>query len=91
MIHQYEEKLLTLIDHMVETASDDELFAGGYLRGHISLSAANCELDGEMSLESMNQRVDQSLSEAQSELNPSDQLLVKSLWGQLKQSVMQSL
>ncbi|WP_299016254.1 YfcL family protein [uncultured Photobacterium sp.] len=87
MIQQYEEKLLNLIDLMVETASDDELFAGGYLRGHISLSAVNCELDGVASLEEMNQAVEVSLQEAQSELNPADQLIVKEMWAQLQQRV----
>ena len=86
MIHQYEEKLLTLIDEMVETASDDELFAGGYLRGHISLSAANCELEGITSVEEMNRAVEASLAAAQSELNPADQLIVKEMWQQLQQS-----
>ena len=90
MIQQYEEKLLTLIDLMVETASDDELFAGGYLRGHISLSAAECERDGIASLEAMNQAVNDSLKKAQSELNPADQQLVKSLWLQLQQSAVES-
>ncbi|UTM56573.1 YfcL family protein [Photobacterium sp. CCB-ST2H9] len=87
MIQQYEEKLLTLIDQMVETASDDELFAGGYLRGHISLSAAVCERDGMATTEAMNQAVGESLKDAQSELNPADQQLVKSLWQQLQESV----
>ncbi|PSW03845.1 YfcL family protein [Photobacterium lipolyticum] len=87
MIQQYEEKLLTLIDQMVETASDDELFAGGYLRGHISLSAANCEMEGVSSVEAMNQAVDASLTKAQSELNPVDQLIVKEMWSQLQQGV----
>ncbi|MGF1726759.1 YfcL family protein [Photobacterium nomapromontoriensis] len=85
MIHQYEEKLLSLIDQMVETASDDELFAGGYLRGHISLSAANCERDGELSVAEMNRRVDLSIAGAQSELSPMDQQIVKMLWLQLQQ------
>ncbi|MCW8328218.1 YfcL family protein [Photobacterium sp. SDRW27] len=88
MIQQYEEKLLTLIDQMVETASDDELFAGGYLRGHISLSAANCEMEGISSLEAMNQAVDASLTQAQSELNPADQLIVKEMWTQLQQDAL---
>lgn len=86
MIQHYEEKLLTLIDLMVETASDDELFAGGYLRGHISLSAANCELKGITSVEAMNLAVEESLAAAQSELNPADQLIVKEMWQQLKLS-----
>ncbi len=36
---------LEVIDARIENASDDELFAGGYLRGHIS-SVASCEEDG---------------------------------------------
>lgn len=84
MIHHYEEKLLTLIDQMVETASDDELFAGGYLRGHISLSAANCELEGTSSIEAMDAKVESSMADAQSELNPADQLIVKEMWQQLQ-------
>ncbi len=85
MIQQYEEKLLTLIDQMVETASDDELFAGGYLRGHISLSAANCELEGESSIDAMDAKVEESMADAQSELNPADQMIVKDMWAQLQQ------
>ncbi|PSU29845.1 YfcL family protein [Photobacterium lutimaris] len=84
MIQQYEEKLLTLIDQMVETASDDELFAGGYLRGHISLSAAHCELEGTSSIEVMDAKVVESMADAQSELNPADQLIVKEMWQQLQ-------
>ena len=45
-IHDFEHKLLGLIDSMVATATDDELFAGGYLRGHISLAVARAELEG---------------------------------------------
>ncbi len=88
MIQQYEEKLSTLIDLMVETASDDELFAGGYLRGHISLSAADCELNGITSIEAMKEAVDTSLVQAQSELTPVDQLIVKTMWQQLQQSAI---
>ena len=45
-IHDFEHKLLGLIDAMVATASEDELFAGGYLRGHISPAVARAELEG---------------------------------------------
>lgn len=40
MIAEFEERILTLIDEMVDSASDDELFAGGYLRGHLTLAVA---------------------------------------------------
>ncbi|WP_261857323.1 YfcL family protein [Photobacterium sanguinicancri] len=84
MIQQYEEKLLTHIDHMVETASDDELFAGGYLRGHISLSAASCEQNDINCVEEMKTAVDASIAQAQSELSPADQVIVKAMWESLK-------
>lgn len=32
MIAEFESRILALIDDMVEHASDDELFASGYLR-----------------------------------------------------------
>ncbi|MDI5349476.1 YfcL family protein, partial [Salmonella enterica subsp. enterica serovar Kentucky] len=35
--------ILALIDDMVEHASDDELFASGYLRGHLTLAIAELE------------------------------------------------
>ena len=45
MIAEFESRILALIDNMVDHASDDELFAGGYLRGHLTLAVA--ELEGE--------------------------------------------
>ncbi|KAB2505956.1 YfcL family protein, partial [Enterobacter hormaechei] len=40
MIAEFESRILALIDDMVEHASDDELFASGYLRGHLTLAVA---------------------------------------------------
>ena len=40
MIAEFESRILALIDNMVDHASDDELFAGGYLRGHLTLAVA---------------------------------------------------
>ncbi|KXF81346.1 YfcL family protein [Enterovibrio coralii] len=84
MIQDYEEKILDLIDAMVETASDDELFASGYLRGHISLAAADCEQEGIDDIESLKIRVDGSLKDNANELNPADQALVANLWSSLQ-------
>ena len=43
MIAEFESRILALIDDMVEHGSDDELFAGGYLRGHLTISVASLE------------------------------------------------
>ncbi|WP_408711531.1 YfcL family protein, partial [Acinetobacter baumannii] len=49
MIAEFESRILALIDNMVDHASDDELFAGGYLRGHLTLAVAELEGEGEHS------------------------------------------
>ncbi|MEC6822466.1 YfcL family protein [Photobacterium piscicola] len=77
MIHDYEHKLLQIIDDNIDSATDDELFAGGYLRGHISLAAADCEQQGITDIVQMQQKVKQSLLDARSELSPSDWQLVQ--------------
>ncbi len=87
MIIEYEEKLLELIDARIESASDDELFAGGYLRGHISLSAAACEEEGINDISTLCKRIDDSLEKAKSELTPADQVVVTSLWAELQSQI----
>ncbi|PSW31397.1 hypothetical protein C9J21_16780 [Photobacterium phosphoreum] len=77
MIPDYEEQLLQLIDDNIDSATDDELFAGGYLRGHISLAVADCEQQGITEIVQMQQKVKQSLLDAKSELSPSDWQLVQ--------------
>ncbi|MCL9781864.1 YfcL family protein [Vibrio sp. S4M6] len=87
MIIEFEEKLLDLIDARIDSASDDELFAGGYLRGHISLSAATCEEEGIGDLDELKLRIVQSLEGARSELTPADQQIVHDLWQELASQV----
>ncbi|PSV22748.1 hypothetical protein C0W44_05255 [Photobacterium leiognathi subsp. mandapamensis] len=82
-IQEYEEKLLKLIDDGIDTATDDELFAGGYLRGHISLAAAECESENELQLSVMKEKVEQSIADAKSELSPTDYCLICAYWKQL--------
>jgi|TARA_B100001057_G_scaffold498986_1_gene607915 hypothetical protein len=83
MIIEFEEQLLELIDMRIATASDDELFAGGYLRGHISLSAVACEEEGISDIEQLKTRIQDSLDEARSELSPADRIIVNDLWLEL--------
>ncbi len=82
---EIEAHILAMIDDMVESASDDQLFAGGYLRGHLTQSVAELELQGEDSPQALKQQVEQSLQAAisQQELSPPDQVLVLSLWEDL--------
>lgn len=87
MIIEFEEKLLELIDSRIETASDDELFAGGYLRGHISLSIASCEEEGINDVAVVKERIEKSLDDARSELSPADRTIVSDLWQELQSQV----
>lgn len=85
-IHDFEHKLLGLIDSMVATASEDELFAGGYLRGHISLAVARAELEGKTLVRDVKSYVLRSLNEAilQGELSEQDEVLVQEMWKRLQ-------
>ncbi|MFI8416796.1 YfcL family protein [Serratia sp. NPDC078593] len=90
MIAEFEARILALIDDMVDHASDDELFAGGYLRGHLTLAVAEAELQGEHSAEALKTRVEDSLHQAirAGELSPPDQVLVEGMWERLYQTAL---
>ncbi|BDR33648.1 hypothetical protein PDY_06960 [Photobacterium damselae subsp. damselae] len=76
-IQEFEEKLLQNIDDSIDTATDDELFAGGYLRGHISLAAAECEASGIDDIEVMKAKIVADIDKARSELSPQDFMYVQ--------------
>ncbi|MFS2224768.1 YfcL family protein [Pantoea sp. B65] len=92
MIAEFESRILALIDDMVEHASDDELFASGYLRGHLTLAVAEVELAGEHTAEALRIQVQKSLHKAidAGELSPRDQALVTGMWDNLYQQARQS-
>lgn len=85
MIDEFEARILGLIDDMVDHASDDELFAGGYLRGHLTLAVAELELSGEHTPEALQIQLQNSLQNAiqAGELSPRDQALVIGMWDNL--------
>lgn len=75
-------------DQSVATASDDQLFAAGYLRGHIDLAVGTLQLQEQpFSVDTLQQQVTQSLQQAiqAGELNENDQKLVVDIWQQLQQ------
>ena len=87
MIAEFEARILALIDDMVEHASDDVLFARGYLGGHLTLAVAELEEGDDQSAEAVYRTVAGSLEKAigAGELTPRDQALVKSMWDSLFQ------
>lgn len=87
MIAEFESRILALIDDMVEHASDDELFASGYLRGHLTLAVAELAAGDDHSAEAIHDEVSRSLEKAiqAGELSPRDQSLVLGMWDNLFQ------
>ncbi|HEY1847260.1 MAG TPA: YfcL family protein [Buttiauxella sp.] len=85
MIAEFETRILALIDGMVEHASDDELFASGYLRGHLTLAVAEIEHGEDPSPEALHAAVSSGLEKAiqAGELSPRDQSLVLGMWENL--------
>ena len=84
-IIEFERQLLAQIDALVSDGSDDDLFASGYLRGHISLAVANCEIQGRTLPRDVEMSVLRGLQQAclNGELNDKDQLLVENMWQRL--------
>ena len=74
-------------DDLVIKATDDELFAGGYLRGHFDLAVGYAEVEKlTISIDELNETVEQSLVKAyrKGELNEEDKTLVARLWDEVK-------
>ena len=91
MIAEFEARILALIDNMVEHASDDELFASGYLRGHLTLAVAELVAGEDHSPEAVHAEVGRGLEKAiqAGELSPRDQSLVLGMWDNLFQQAQQ--
>ena len=91
-IFEFERLLIAEIDDNIATATDDQLFAGGYLRGHITLSVAECDINGRTHLRDVKARVNRSLHDAimAGELNEQDQALVEGFWADLITQVEQT-
>ncbi|MFN3901825.1 MAG: YfcL family protein [Alishewanella aestuarii] len=76
-------------DQLVPVATDDELFAAGYLRGHVDLAVGTLQLTEQpFSVATLLQQVNSSLQQAiaQGELNATDELLVQDIWQRLQQA-----
>ncbi len=74
-------------DNSVAHLSDDELFASGYLRGHVDLAVGQLQLTEQaFSADDIMAAVDASLAVAieNGELNHSDELLVQSIWQKIQ-------
>ncbi|TMN32696.1 YfcL family protein [Pseudoalteromonas sp. S2755] len=84
---EYVEKAQQFFDELVDRASDDELFAGGYLRGHFDLAVGYAQVEeADLSVDELNAKVESSLVKAyrNGELNDDDKAHVVSIWEQVQ-------
>lgn len=84
----YIDNVAHYFDQLVPIATDDELFASGYLRGHFDLAVGTLQISGEpFQTHDLVQQVSSSLQQAiaKGELGATDQLTVQTLWQQVQQ------
>ena len=84
---EYVDAAQQFFDNLVDKASDDELFAGGYLRGHFDLAVGYAQVEGlDISPQELNDNVEKSLVKAyrSGELNEDDKTHVVEIWEQVK-------
>lgn len=73
-------------DQLVPVATDDELFAAGYLRGHVDLIVGTLQLTEEpFTVQTLVEQVEASLAKAiaNGELSAQDEQQVRAVWQQL--------
>ncbi|RRS08220.1 MULTISPECIES: YfcL family protein [unclassified Pseudoalteromonas] len=87
LLVEYVEKAQQFFDDLVDRASDDELFAGGYLRGHFDLAVGYAQVEeADLTVEELNAQVESSLVKAyrNGELNDDDKAHVVTIWEQVQ-------
>tara|TARA_B100001094_G_C18182666_1_gene801842 strand:- start:2248 stop:2529 length:282 start_codon:yes stop_codon:yes gene_type:complete len=80
MLEKYEELLYIWIENAIESGSDDQMFATGYLQGHIAVVFAQFEQDKHVSLAQLNTAMQHCLQDNKAELEPQDFMLVQDVW-----------
>lgn len=84
---QFIDAAAELFDALVPVASDDELFASGYLRGHFDLAVGTLQLDDtSFSAADVITQVNNTLAQAieNGELSNADQQHVSLIWQRLQ-------
>lgn len=86
-IESYINDVANFFDQLVPVATDDELFASGYLRGHFDLVVGTLQVNGTaFTTEDIINQVNSSLQQAinKGELDDTDQVSVESIWLQVQ-------
>ncbi len=87
MLEQYEAALENWIGDVVAHGDDDELFASGYLQGHIAVVLSELESENDSSLIALDNKVINCMTLAREELEDGDFVLVESAWKELRNKI----
>lgn len=83
VFNQYVAALEQVFDQAVINGTDDELFASGYLRGHVDLVVAQLELSAQAQVSAVMPAVIASVEAARHELSPADYLHIQAFLAKL--------
>ena len=82
-------ELYLYLDNLFEQDVDsDTLFASGYLRGFISLAATDFGDEQQLISAALIKLISEKLSQAKTELNPQDNVIVQNFWLDLQQAMI---
>jgi hypothetical protein len=80
VLETYENLLFQWIEEAIAHGTDDDLFATGYLQGHLSVVFSELEQENNTSLSLLEQKMSLCLNAARSELAPRDFTIVQDSW-----------
>ncbi|ABO24279.1 YfcL family protein [Shewanella loihica] len=89
MLEQYEQALDEWIATKVAGGDDDQLFASGYLQGHVAVVLSELEQETAQDCEALEAKMQTCLETAKSELEPADLALVVNAWAELREKMAQ--
>lgn len=79
--------LYDYFDNLVlQDCSNDDLFASSYLRGFITLTAADFGDEQQLLTKALASKVSEKLQAARNELSPGDRALIQNYWLELQQA-----
>ena len=73
-----------LDEQVAQDVSADELFAGSYLRGFISLAGSEFGEESQVLSKALSNSISEKLQAARTELNPQDRQIVQDYWQHLQ-------
>lgn len=91
MLEQYEQALDEWIATKVAGGDDDQLFASGYLQGHVAVVLSELEQESVQDLQALEAKMQVCLETAKLELEPADHALVVNAWTELHEQISQGL